>query len=357
MIRSLKRFTKIFINNLIIVFCCVIFAFISIYLYKLTQAEILLNDIQSISLIKENHFGQEFINSSTDIFYDEVINKNIIKSKLYFNELIKEINSDDFENIQKITYIIDQTVLIPTILNNGVIHKLNKYLNGIKISVMSQYSTVYKIEIDSKFYILKKICDYGTNDKDLIANNIQSENIIKMFGSFTRLMNSSDKHHTWYLSEYLDVSLEDDYVINGDINVLRTIAADLLNALKVIHNKKIVHCDIFPRNVGGKMDQDGNVVFKLFDFGMALEENSTKLFQLYLQLDIYHIGTIINDLSKKMYNVIYDTSDMKDQLEDFISSITSDFKSLPTNVENVLQHPFITGKSFDNSNNLLEDRN
>lgn len=185
------------------------------------------------------------------------------------------------------------------------------------------------------------------NEGDLLAAKVNSKNVVRILGYFTRIINNDQKYN-WFISEYLELTLNDDRILNGDINVLRNVALDILNAVKDIHSKKIVHLDVFPRNIGGKVDQNGNIVFKLFDFGLAKELEIQNEFNFASRHDIACIGLILNVLSLAMKKVKKDTSNMKDSLADFILILTYNVEFPLSSIEEALLHPFVSGEPFNN---------
>jgi len=86
-------------------------------------------------------------------------------------------------------------------------------------------------------------------------------NIIKYIDSF------EDERNSFIVMEYADGGNLEDVIVQGPLNeqdVVRFVW-QLLSALAMIHDKKIVHKDIKPENV--LLDSEGNA--KLADFGIA----------------------------------------------------------------------------------------
>lgn len=314
---------------------------LSLISYNYYELQVLLDEASEISLIDrkiDNYKAVSFFENS----------KN--RSKVYFDWYINEVDLEDIKSMQRFTFIIDNSSITQGAFYFGVEWQVNKnsdeLFNGIKYYVINYERKVFKIKIKSKFYILKRL-DLSKNENDLLAAHVKSKNIVIILGAFDRKINNKDEY-TWYISEFLDLKLNDDRILNGDINVLRNIAIDLLNALKDIHSKNILHLDIFPRNIGGKIDENGNIVFKLFDFGLGLKMKLKNYTDIHSKIDINDVGNIIKDLSSEMKKVKKDRSNMKSSLEDFILILTYNVEFPISSVEEALSHPFISGKPYYN---------
>ncbi|CAJ0926437.1 unnamed protein product, partial [Mesorhabditis belari] len=99
------------------------------------------------------------------------------------------------------------------------------------------------------------------------------KNIAKFYEFFPEWSEQSISH-IWLVSERSDMTLKQYYeAVNGkgiDVEKLRIILAQILEALSYLHKKGIMHRAIRPENIGVQ-ENNGRLVLKLFNFGLSRE--------------------------------------------------------------------------------------
>ncbi|ELA40863.1 uncharacterized protein VICG_02104, partial [Vittaforma corneae ATCC 50505] len=171
-------------------------------------------------------------------------------------ETLHSVSDRNKDVLQQITFILDVLNIGSNDLAGLILDSINRNA-GCRFHIENLKGFfVFKIKIDTKFYILKQLAgsrDYNIND--LLITNFDSPYIANIISAFRRDSYSGESvGNTWYVSEYLDVPIFGDCVMNGGIAVLRTIAHDMLEALECVHSKRYVHQDLFARNVAGKTE-------------------------------------------------------------------------------------------------------
>ncbi|ELA40804.1 uncharacterized protein VICG_02159 [Vittaforma corneae ATCC 50505] len=193
----------------------------------------------------------------------------------------------------------------------------HKYKNEMLIFLNSEYGLkdmkiedlrwfyVFKITHGANSYILKQIghsIGGGYNSRDLLAEYVNSPNVIEILHVFERHVQlkagEDEDMYTWYLTEYLDVGLDSEYVKQGGIDMIRKVGRDVLNGLKALHDRIITHRDIKADHVRGvwKTKEDGSreLIFKLIDVGIAQYHMTDESLYWGITSDFSELGVCLN---------------------------------------------------------------
>lgn len=334
-----------------------LFTFISyfyiteIYLPSLLGDEFLLANNRFI----HNYINDQFIiNPNVVINPKSINNANIVYPPL---EIIKnelDISSENFDKLKKVTYLIDDIKM--GIYLEDLVEDLNDKILSFNIKIIDEKAKVFKVEIDSNFYILKRLSKHSTvNSNDLLADQFDNENIVKILASFSRNM-GKNKSYIWFISEYLDYPAYSDYIFNGDLETIRKIAVDLINGLSALHKENVVHGDLYTRNVRGNLKEDGTVMYKLIDLGLAKKINNEQKFIKEAQQDFGRLEALLFNMA----NIIGDFDDIPEEEKknflDFRLVAGGFTENKLENIEDLFAHPFITGASLGIENDKFGKR-
>ncbi|KAF7684528.1 MAP kinase kinase kinase wis4 [Astathelohania contejeani] len=138
---------------------------------------------------------------------------------------------------------------------------------------MTQTTAVFLYTGNGSQTIMKRVIvkHDSPSVEDIIATKLKHPNIMETTKSFRRDYITDREEHQeliWLFSEYLKQKISQRFV-NRDENIIRKIVKDILTAYIFIHKQHIVHLDMKIANVMGQMDSNGNIIYKLIDFGYA----------------------------------------------------------------------------------------
>ncbi|ELA40818.1 uncharacterized protein VICG_02145, partial [Vittaforma corneae ATCC 50505] len=293
------------------------------------------------------------------------------------------------EKLSILTKLFDQINIRDHKYKNEMLTFLNSEygLKDMKIEDLCEFY-VFKITYGANSYILKQIGhsvvldDNNTNLRDLLAEYVNSPNVIEILHVFERHVQlkagEDEDKYTWYLTEYLDVGLDSDYVKLGGIDMIRKVSRDALNGLKAFHDKYITHGDIGMNHVRGiwetKEDGSRELIFKFFDFGIAKYHMTDESLYKGIADDFLDLGTMLRVLSlgigimdpnpKNPRGVGLFTSNGEGYIFtipnakfiDFIFICLQRCEKQPRSVEDLLNHPFLTGMELDLNNDQYGKR-
>ena len=205
----------------------------------------------------------------------------------------------------------------PTQPNFKVIKKLGQGAFGAAYKVLN--------EEDNNYYVIKKILLKSAKENEInevkneakILSNLQSENIVKYYDSFT------DNDSFNIIMEYCDgLDLRkfiDDHKKSNELikkNIILHIISGICNGLKEIHDKTLIHRDLKPDNIFLKAD----LTVKIGDFGLTKQLKDANEYaktqagtMLYMapeiikgekynnKVDIWALGCIIYELCTLNY--------------------------------------------------------
>lgn len=373
MLFNIKRNTKLKLKTIILTVVSIIFWFyiIRIFLRDPMMNEIILSkkiiDYDQINDqldINVNHIPKAFTNPPLEIKktefdisienLDNVKNDNFIYPPLEINKKELDMSIEDLDNLKQITYLIDDNISYKNIFD--LIDDINVNYPSFTIEVILWHNNVFKININSNVYILKRLFNNELYDSnDLVADQFDSPNIVKILGSFSRNM-GINQSYTWFISEYLDVPVDSDYIINGTMETLRKITVDLLNGLSALHKENVVHGDIYVTNVCGKTEEDGTVTFKLIDFGMAKMYNDKNSFIKVAQQDFARFEELLMDIVENMKNFNNFSELEKKKFLDFRLVAGGFTENMIKDIQDLFNHPFITDLPLDIENDKFGKR-
>ncbi|ELA40817.1 uncharacterized protein VICG_02146, partial [Vittaforma corneae ATCC 50505] len=290
------------------------------------------------------------------------------------------------EKLSILTKLFDQINIRDHKYKNEMLTFLNSEygLKDMKIEDLCEFY-VFKITYGANSYILKQIGhsvvldDNNTNLRDLLAEYVNSPNVIEILHVFERHVQlkagEDEDMYTWYLTEYLDVGLDSEYVKQGGIDMIRKVSRDVFNGLKALHDRIITHRDIKADHVRGiwKTKEDGSreLIFKLIDVGIAQYHMTDESLRKGIITDIEDLGTILKKLSFmvgrnlpdcKIFTMYTNTGreysfTIQDaKLVDFIFICLRHCEKQPRSVEDLLNHPFLTGMELDLNNDQYGKR-
>lgn len=317
--------------------------------------------------------------------YDQVFVNNIQRSESFDNgllmNLILELESadSDFDKFKTLTKIFDFVDIKNFEYKEKFIDALNEKF-GFKVENLHKFH-IFKISKGGNHYVLKQIGYSKTSwlsSNDLLAEEIDSPyvaKIIKVFGKneeyekYLKNINYLEDEtivdankNIWYLSEYLEVVLDDELVKNGGLEMVRKIAFDALSALKELHTKyHIKYISLLIDNIRGTYE-NGNLIFKIFDFGGAekisdeiLNVRKNEAFRydvLSFKYILYKLNDRINS-HEETINIIdargyeHDFKVNSAELIDlFLILYSRNVEKLPKNVDDLLSHPFFTDEKL-----------
>ena len=138
------------------------------------------------------------------------------------------------------------------------------------------YGNVYKVlnKEDNKYYALKEISQYDEDaiNEIKILSNINHDNIIKYYESFTYTDKTFNKEKLCIIMEYCEYGDLRKFINNHKVNNTKIsedkilqIISDICEGLKEIHSKNIIHRDLKPENIF--INKDFKI--KIGDFGIS----------------------------------------------------------------------------------------
>lgn len=297
---------------------------------------LLLNNINVQSVMNFVTIRQSTKNN--DVLPDK---DELIYPPLEINKNDLNILDEDLDNLKKATYLID---IIKDSFLNTLYKNIRKIISFFNINILDLEPRVYKFNINSKYYILKRISKNNDfNSNDLIAEQFDSPNIVRILASFSRNLGKNNSY-IWFISEYLNVPVDGEYITNGNIKKIQKIAIDLLNGLDALHKQNVIHGDLFERNICGKPEKDGSVTFKLIDFGLAKKYDDEEKFSKEARKDFYCFGVLIYDIANNMKDFEHISRLEKTEFLDFCLFASGHYsENIPKSVQDLFDHPFISG--------------
>lgn len=119
-------------------------------------------------------------------------------------------------------------------------------------------------------YVIKRVTidEESTSDEIKHSRLLSHPNMVETLNIISTYNIKKDASTHYIISEYLDVELQP---FRGlvDENVIKKVCKDILSAIKYLHDNDIAHLDIKYNNIMGKMGVDGNITYKLIDFGFS----------------------------------------------------------------------------------------
>jgi serine/threonine protein kinase len=176
-----------------------------------------------------------------------------------------------------VTLIEDENL---NISKNAKLERFKDYRVLKQLPTLGAEADLYLLEKDKRKYILK-LYRLSLKPKEEIFKillNIskrENSNIIKIY----EIDKDTDR---WYeIQEYANFGSLKDLMGQRQINktkLTNKLLGDMLNALTLLHGCNIIHRDLKPDNILISRGQNGNITFKVTDFGISsiLEEDLTR---------------------------------------------------------------------------------
>jgi len=144
----------------------------------------------------------------------------------------------------------------------------------VKVNTMS---AVFLNKGKSGSFIMKRTILRDVSQEEGIARALKHPNIMETTSSKMSYgtESSTEEGHLFLFSEYLDVRITQSYVGKSE-ELIKDIMRDILEGLKYMHALNIAHLDLKIANIMGQTLEDGEVVYKILDFGFARNLNNIK---------------------------------------------------------------------------------
>jgi serine/threonine protein kinase len=187
-----------------------------------------------------------------------------------------------------------------------------------------------------------KIVTIDTEDGSLPASFVRETSLlIALRGvpgiiSYYDCLFCANSAEVWLVLEHMDCDLYTWIRDSWDSTKIRSIMKQFLEAIKACHNKDIVHRDLKPHNILLRKTENGDLIVKIADFGLArqilsLQAGNVEMMcdvvtawyrdpQLFLdnqnygyEIDLWSIGCIFGELltRKPIFSMHYDDSSDK----------------------------------------------
>ncbi|KAL6120759.1 hypothetical protein NUSPORA_02459 [Nucleospora cyclopteri] len=149
----------------------------------------------------------------------------------------------------------------------------------IKPVRMSTTTAVFKYMSGSTPVVLKRIiwnskntlnedemCTKLKGRNKFLVNALMSTRSTRIVPSKKEPGKTENQTLIWIFFEYMDVKINERHV-KGEENVIRTIIRDALKGLQFLHSNNLAHLDIKIANIMGHTQKNGEIIYKLIDFG------------------------------------------------------------------------------------------
>lgn len=145
---------------------------------------------------------------------------------------------------------------------------------------MTLTTAVFHFKTKNENYVIKRVIvrEDSPTQEDVISRSLQHKNIIKTFDSETTYFvdhNNKKQRIIWLFSEFLKEKIG-QRIVNRNEDVIRHIMRDTLVALKFLHDEmNFVHLDLKIANIMGERVRS-KMVYKLIDFGYSRDFNKER---------------------------------------------------------------------------------
>lgn len=254
-----------------------------------------------------------------DVFYDLQyklkntqlafnIDDNYLKQIKYCNDFLvmsggsaipEDYNIFNIEKYKAI-FLIDNTITI----------KKEQNMNcSLKLIGQGSYAEVFKYFDDyyKEHFVIKRALK-NLNDKEILRFKREFEELKKLNCPYIVKVYSYNEDKNEYIMEYMDLTLE-KYISNNNNRLTLTerknISNQVLQGLKYIHSKNLLHRDICPNNVLLKLYDNINIV-KVADFGLVKIPNST-LTSINTEFKGYFNDPQLRIIGFNNYSILHET--------------------------------------------------
>lgn len=180
---------------------------------------------------------------------------------------------------------------------------------SLKLIGQGSYAEVFKYFDDyyKEHFVIKRALK-NLNDKEILRFKREFEELRKLNCPYIIKVYSYNEEKNEYIMEYMDLTLE-KYISNNNNKLTLTerknIANQVLQGLKYIHSKNLLHRDICPNNVLLKLYDNINIV-KVADFGLVKIPNST-LTSLNTEFKGYFNDPQLRTIGFDNYSILHET--------------------------------------------------
>ena len=140
-------------------------------------------------------------------------------------------------------------------------------------------STVYLVKNENGNQIALKLLEKNTNDRRInrlkyefkLMHSLNHKNIAKVYDFGFDLLTERYYFTLEFIphGNFLDFNIK-----KNSQEVLLSTFYQLLNGLDYLHNNNFIHCDVTPNNVLVKIEQNGEIIIKITDFGLTTQFDS-----------------------------------------------------------------------------------
>ena len=167
---------------------------------------------------------------------------------------------------------------------------IGKYVYTTKPIGKGSFSIIYKgqHQITKKKVAIKKIIRYidnkYINSEIELMKNMNHKNILKLYEVI------SYKQNLYLILEYCNMGDLTNYIKQDNSNLDINFINQILNGLKYLYNKKIIHRDIKPNNI-----LIHNNIIKIADFGFAKSFNDDDM--IFIDCNTPYLNQLIDELT------------------------------------------------------------
>lgn len=145
---------------------------------------------------------------------------------------------------------------------------------GLKPLKINNVSTVFlQIKTDPNI-VIKRALIKGPTQEDVISIKLKHNNLLKTYEYYYTETDDGEEY-LWLISEFMDITVKSS-LINRSETILRKVITDILKGLSYMHDRNIAHLDLKIANIMGKTEKNGDVTYKIIDFGFSRDLNLLK---------------------------------------------------------------------------------
>lgn len=242
-----------------------------------------------------------------------------------------------------------------------------------EIYYLGQFGIVYFADdfVDEMSVVIKEFFPYSISNRDMDGKSVicksnkykkqyekyqgafyrecqyvrELQNLRKPYeGCVVRYLDSFEENNSIYLvTERIKGRSLQDYIENGEDFSIRDTIYMLVQIVRQVHKRKIIHCDIKPSNI--LLREDGRVV--LIDFGSSCRNNDKSgevacVSRSYSAPELYHEGRVdyradIYSIGAVLYYLLTDYQlPEPDEFEESEIPAISEFIQIPGGLERVI---------------------